>query len=87
MAAAIIVEDVSKHFRLYHEKYSSLKEKVVNFGRKSYDDFWALRDVSFEVRKGEIFGIIGRNGAAEAPGARRRGCGDTVVCAVSMRGI
>ena len=34
-------------------------------GRTSTEDFWALRDVSFEVRRGEVLGIIGRNGAGK----------------------
>ena len=48
MAAAIEVRDVSKRFRLYHERYSSLKERAVHFGRIPYEDFWAARDISFE---------------------------------------
>ncbi len=63
---AVDVQDVSKRFRLHHEKYSSLKEKVIHAGRVPYEDLWALRDVSFEVREGETVGILGRNGSGKS---------------------
>ena len=43
MAAAIEVRAVSKRFRLYHERYSSLKERAIHFGRIPHEDFWAIR--------------------------------------------
>ena len=43
MAAAIEVRSVSKQFRLYHEHYTSLKERVIHFGRIPYEPFMALR--------------------------------------------
>ena len=49
MSAAISIRGVSKRFRLQHERYMSLKERVINIGHKSYDDLWALRDVSFDI--------------------------------------
>jgi ABC-type polysaccharide/polyol phosphate transport system ATPase subunit len=63
---AVQVEDVSKRFRLYHEKYTSLKERVIHAGRIPYEDLWALRDVSFDVREGETVGILGRNGSGKS---------------------
>jgi ABC-type polysaccharide/polyol phosphate transport system ATPase subunit len=63
---AVSVEAVSKRFRLYHEKYSSLKEKVIHIGRIPYTDLWALRDVAFEVKEGETLGILGRNGSGKS---------------------
>jgi ABC-2 type transport system ATP-binding protein len=66
MAAAIQVRDVSKRFRLYHERYSSLKERAVHFGRIPYEDFWALRDASFDVAEGETVGILGHNGSGKS---------------------
>jgi ABC-type polysaccharide/polyol phosphate transport system ATPase subunit len=63
---AVSVEGVSKRFRLYHEKYSSLKEKVIHIGRIPYTDLWALRDVAFEVKEGETLGILGRNGSGKS---------------------
>jgi ABC-2 type transport system ATP-binding protein len=64
----IRVEEVSKIFRLPHEKHNSLKSAVVNFyrGQKGYDLQKALENVSFEVKKGEFFGIVGRNGSGKS---------------------
>jgi ABC-2 type transport system ATP-binding protein len=66
MAAAIEVRDVSKRFRLYHERYSSLKERVVHLGRVPYEDFWAARDVSFDVEEGTTVGVLGHNGSGKS---------------------
>ncbi len=63
---AVDVQAVSKRFRLYHEKYSSLKEKLIHIGRVPYEDLWALRDVSFAVKEGETVGILGRNGSGKS---------------------
>ncbi len=63
---AVQVEDVSKRFRLYHEKYTSLKERVIHAGRVPHEDLWALRDISFDVREGETVGILGRNGSGKS---------------------
>lgn len=65
---AIKVDNVSKDFRLPHEKVGSLKSLVVNlFGRqKSFETQHALRNVSFEIKKGEFFGVVGRNGSGKS---------------------
>jgi ABC-2 type transport system ATP-binding protein len=63
--AAIEVEDVSKRFRIYREKPTSLKQRVLA-GRIRAEDFWALRDVSFEVPEGETLGLIGHNGSGKS---------------------
>jgi ABC-2 type transport system ATP-binding protein len=63
---AVEVQDVSKRFRLYHEKYTYLKERIIHAGRRPYEDLWALRDVSFEVNEGETVGILGRNGSGKS---------------------
>jgi len=64
---AIQVNNVSKTFRIPHEKISSLRGAFVNmFRQNSCEEFKALDDVSFEVKKGEFFGIIGRNGSGKS---------------------
>jgi ABC-type polysaccharide/polyol phosphate transport system ATPase subunit len=66
VGAVIEVERVSKHFRLYHEPVSSLKERFVHFNRRSFDEFWALQDVSLEVAQGETVGLLGHNGSGKS---------------------
>ncbi len=66
MAAAIEVRSVSKQFRLYHEHYTSLKERVVNFGRIPYEPFMALEDVDFDIEEGSTVGILGHNGSGKS---------------------
>jgi ABC-2 type transport system ATP-binding protein len=64
--AAITVEDVSKQYRLYHERNQSLKAAIMRRARVKYEEFWALRDVSFEVPEGATFAIIGENGSGKS---------------------
>jgi ABC-type polysaccharide/polyol phosphate transport system ATPase subunit len=63
---AIAVDGVSKRYRLYHERNQSLKATFMRGRRARYEDFWALRDVSFEVAEGATFGIIGENGSGKS---------------------
>lgn len=61
---------VSKKYRIYHEsedgKSPSGLGRITRRLRGNWDDFWALRDVSFEVERGEALGIIGQNGAGKS---------------------
>lgn len=65
MSAAVEVDEVSKQFRLYHERLTTLKERLTRMGRQNYELFWALRDVAFSIEEGETFGLIGANGSGK----------------------
>ncbi|MGN0624947.1 MAG: ABC transporter ATP-binding protein [Oscillospiraceae bacterium] len=64
----IEVKNVSMSFRMSQDRIQSIKEYLVALikGKLKYKDFWALRDVSFSVRPGEVLGIIGHNGAGKS---------------------
>jgi ABC-2 type transport system ATP-binding protein len=64
--AAIQVSSVSKNFRLYHERNRYIKATLLRGRRARYEEFWALKDVSFEVQEGSTFGIIGSNGSGKS---------------------
>lgn len=63
---AIKVENLSKVYKLYDNPLDRLKESLHPFRKKYHKDFYALKDVSFEVKKGETVGIIGRNGSGKS---------------------
>ncbi len=62
---AISVQGIAKRFRLYHERPTSLKERLLRFRRPRARDFWALREITFEVPAGRTWGLVGANGSGK----------------------
>ena len=67
MSSDVVIScrNVGKAFQLYTHYNDQLKQALLGFWKKFYNQHWVLNDVSFEVRKGERIGIIGRNGAGK----------------------
>lgn len=63
---AVTVENVSKRFRLYHERNQSIKSALMRRKISVYEEFWALKNVSFEVPAGSTFALIGSNGSGKS---------------------
>lgn len=63
---AIKVEHASKSFRIPTKRVNSLRERVVTRRSAGYETMPVLKDVSFEIRQGEFFGIAGRNGSGKS---------------------
>ncbi|MDA0171530.1 ABC transporter ATP-binding protein [Solirubrobacter taibaiensis] len=64
---AVKVDAVSKTFRLPHQRYSTLKERVLHpFASRTFDELKAVQDISVEIAPGEFFGIVGRNGSGKS---------------------
>lgn len=63
---AVRVDDVSKSFRMYHERNQTLKSTIMRGRRSVHEDFWALKDVTFDVPVGSTFALIGSNGSGKS---------------------
>ena len=63
---AIEARGIEKSFHIASHKVDSLKERLTAFSRHDYKDLKALRGVSFDIRRGEFFGIVGRNGSGKS---------------------
>lgn len=68
--SSIRVENLSIKFRIYHDRSPSLKDYFANLFKRqrhtAYSDFWAVKDISFEIKAGDRVGIVGRNGAGKS---------------------
>lgn len=62
----IEVRNVSKKFRVYSDRGHSLKEKMLSLKRNKYEEKQVLKDISFDVRRGESVGLIGHNGCGKS---------------------
>jgi lipopolysaccharide transport system ATP-binding protein len=63
---AIKVENLSKRYRIYSRPWDKLREMVRLGGAVRYHEFWALKDISFEVEPGQTIGVIGQNGSGKS---------------------
>lgn len=63
---AIRVDDVSKMYRKYTERSTSLKERITKVKGDRYEQFWALSDISLEIEHGAFYGLIGHNGSGKS---------------------
>lgn len=63
---AIEVNGLGKCYQIYDKPSDRLKQMLMRGRKQYYKEFWALKDVSFKIKKGETIGIIGRNGAGKS---------------------
>lgn len=65
---AVVVKDLYKSFNLPHEQHSGVKQALLGLfnGKKGYEIQKVLNDISFEIKQGEFFGIVGRNGSGKS---------------------
>ena len=63
---AVHVDHVSKSFRMYKERNQTIKSAVMRGRTSVHEDFWALKDVTFDVPEGSTYGLIGSNGSGKS---------------------
>jgi lipopolysaccharide transport system ATP-binding protein len=64
--AAIVVQNLSKCYQIYEKPQDRLLQMLFRGKKQYFREFWALKDVSFEIKPGETFGVIGRNGSGKS---------------------
>ncbi len=62
----IYAKDLGKVYQIYRKPIDRLKQMLFRGRRKFYDEYWALRGVDLEIRRGETIGIVGRNGSGKS---------------------
>lgn len=60
------VEGVGKYYEIYSKPFDRLKQTLWRGRKQFFREFWALRDVSFAVKRGEAVGVVGRNGSGKS---------------------
>lgn len=63
---AVEVSNLSKCYHIYDKSHQRLLQSLIRNRKQFYREFWALQDVSFQIKKGETVGIIGRNGSGKS---------------------
>ncbi len=62
----IDIRDISKCYRVFAKPSDRLKQTLLGWKKQYHRDFWALRDINLQVRRGEAIGVIGRNGSGKS---------------------
>ena len=63
---AISINNLGKSYHIFGDPKDRLKQALWRGKRKYYREFWALRNISFDVHRGETLGILGRNGSGKS---------------------
>lgn len=63
---AVEVRNISKKFKIYYDKGHTLKEKTLFRRRRTYEEHYVLKGISFDIKKGEAVGFVGQNGCGKS---------------------
>jgi len=66
MDVVVTAQGLGKAYRLYRRAEDRLKQLVFGKRRRLYEEFWAVRNVNLQLRRGEALGVIGENGAGKS---------------------